>query len=534
MSATSSSRGDRFDSLVDLVRSKAKARESIYLGLSGVQRKFANVRESVVLVGPPGSGKTTGVFVPAVLSHSGPVIATSIRQDGLDRGLRSATIAGRSAVAAAMGGSVAELAIDDRANHEAPSVWWDFTEGCEDWNAALRRAKSLARAGIRPTLENFQNWRTWVAELLAPLLFNAALCGDGTDRSIYSIISNGPGEHDPADPGNVLGQLVQLEDLEAHGFISRGHPSIAMLRQFCRAGVMHEETRNGVFLLARTDVLGVFQYDFGDDVERFDIGEFLRSHGTLYITAGNGQAEDVGAVVAALIEAVEQTWVAIPPTERPPSLLLALDEVSVIAPLPSMPAAVGTYGGNGIQLLLGFQHSTQADGAWGQAGRAVLNGGNHLMLFPGLDDTDLLERMSKMSPFQEVHDFEISVVPAFEERSGFADARRLIEERRLVEAKLVDTPASLRRVTLNALAQEIRVRRLGVAKCRLGNTAADILQEVMSLTRCVPRSVRRNSVEIPDIVAAPPRTVFVKSGSTMERHRMVPYYADVYWSQWAP
>jgi hypothetical protein len=199
-----------------------------------------------------------------------------------------------------------------------------------------------------------------------------------------------------------------------------------------------------------------------------------------------------------------------------------------------MPAAVGTYGGNGIQLLLGFQHSTQADGAWGQAGRAVLNGGNHLMLFPGLDDADLLERMSKMSPFQEVHDFEISVVPGFEERSGFADARRLIEERRLVEAKLADTPASLRRVTLNALAQELRVRRLGVAKCRLGNTAADVLQEVMSLTRCVPRSVRRNSVEIPDIVAAPQRTVFIKSGSTMQRHQMVPYYADVYWSQWAP
>jgi type IV secretory pathway TraG/TraD family ATPase VirD4 len=43
--------------------------------------RFARSERAVLLVGPPRSGKTSGVIVPAVLAHQGPVVVTSTKPD---------------------------------------------------------------------------------------------------------------------------------------------------------------------------------------------------------------------------------------------------------------------------------------------------------------------------------------------------------------------------------------------------------------------------------------------------------------------
>ena len=44
----------------------------------------AEPRESVIVIGPTQSGKTTGFAIPAILEWQGPVLATSIKSDLLN------------------------------------------------------------------------------------------------------------------------------------------------------------------------------------------------------------------------------------------------------------------------------------------------------------------------------------------------------------------------------------------------------------------------------------------------------------------
>ena len=41
----------------------------------------AQPERAVLLLGPPRSGKTSGVIIPALLAHQGPAIATSTKPD---------------------------------------------------------------------------------------------------------------------------------------------------------------------------------------------------------------------------------------------------------------------------------------------------------------------------------------------------------------------------------------------------------------------------------------------------------------------
>jgi type IV secretory pathway TraG/TraD family ATPase VirD4 len=49
-----------------------------YLGLTSLgQLRFARAQRAVLLLGPPRSGKTSGVIVPALLSHPGPPVSST-------------------------------------------------------------------------------------------------------------------------------------------------------------------------------------------------------------------------------------------------------------------------------------------------------------------------------------------------------------------------------------------------------------------------------------------------------------------------
>lgn len=539
-----------YDEFVDLVERLRDDGKAIYLGHSGGSPIFAGVRDSAVLVGPPGCGKTSSVFAPSVACHPGPVIVTSVRQQGRDPGIREVTIGPRTAIAERLGGSVQELAVDDRFGFSAQAVWWDFTEGCEEWNVALRRAKSLARSGIRATLENHHNWRTWVSELLAPLLFNTALQRLVSEQSglvadqarddffVASVVANGGGgEHDAhrADPLTVHGQLEELLVLAGQGEISGLHPSITMLRKYCGLGELHIETRDTVFTLANSDVLSYFAYDRPNiDMYYFQIGEFLRSYGTLYITAGHGQAEDVRMIVASLLEAIEQVWVGIPYDERPPTLLLALDEVTTVAPIPSLPAAMGTYGGSGIQLLLGFQHSSQVETPWDKAGAGVINGANHLMIFPGLDDTEILLKFERLALQTEQQDREISVVKGFVASAGQANAARLIEERTMIEDARNHARKGGEERAMAEASRRIATKRGPFTRGRYGTSADEVRREIMEFTTHGLTSVRRTSIESSAIFSSDRHRVFLKSSNLLRFVDLVPYYRNSFWSKWLP
>ena len=69
----------------------ARAERGVYLGHDEHGWCFVPLEHSVMILGPPRSGKTTALIIPNVLASSGPVVSTSTKPDVLD-----ATVAARS------------------------------------------------------------------------------------------------------------------------------------------------------------------------------------------------------------------------------------------------------------------------------------------------------------------------------------------------------------------------------------------------------------------------------------------------------
>ncbi len=61
-----------------LVRATSRANgEGIYLGNGSQGPVWAAPESSVLVLGPPRSGKTSSIIIPAVLAATGPVVSTS-------------------------------------------------------------------------------------------------------------------------------------------------------------------------------------------------------------------------------------------------------------------------------------------------------------------------------------------------------------------------------------------------------------------------------------------------------------------------
>jgi len=103
--------------------------------------------------------------------------------------------------------------------------------------------------------------------------------------------------------------------------------------------------------------------------EDFDPEQFLREDGTLYLLGTAGGAAGAGPLVAAfvedLVETAKRMAARLPGQRLDPPLLLALDEIGNLAPLPSLPKLMSDGGGSGITTMPVLQSMAQARSRWG-------------------------------------------------------------------------------------------------------------------------------------------------------------------------
>src|SRR5680860_1395513 len=103
--------------------------------------------------------------------------------------------------------------------------------------------------------------------------------------------------------------------------------------------------------------------------EHFDPREFLTSNGTLYLLATGAGASASWSLVAAFIEDLVETArhlaASSPGARMDPPLLLALDEIGNLSPLPSLPVLMAEGGGTGITTMPVLQSLSQARNRWG-------------------------------------------------------------------------------------------------------------------------------------------------------------------------
>jgi type IV secretion system protein VirD4 len=308
---------------------------------------WCSVEDSALLVGPPRMGKGVHVVIPWVLDAPGPVVSTSTRPDTLAVTMHARARRGPVAI------------FDPQRLAGLPGgLRWSPVRGCETPRTALVRARGLAAgAGFGRTVSDSDFWAGQTETALRCLLHAAALDGRrAVDLYRWSL--------NPALAEDAVTTLNR-------------HPGAAIGWADALEAAVHADprTRDSVWLgvrqslaaLADPDVLAAVDPAPG---EEFNPAAFLRDSGTLYLLASAVTSGSCAPLVAAFVEDITETARSLaarsPGARLDPPLLLALDEIANLTPLPSLPQLMAEGGGSGITTLAVLQSLAQARNRWGE------------------------------------------------------------------------------------------------------------------------------------------------------------------------
>jgi type IV secretion system protein VirD4 len=354
-------------------------------GTSGfaVRRRYlaAEARQSVIVVGPTQTQKTTGFAVPALLEWEGPVLATSVKTD-----LVQDTIAWRQRV-----GEV--WVYDPAASTGLPVSSWSPLAASTTWLGARRMAEGLCVAGRAHQgtgLTDADFWYATAAKLLAPLLFAAARTGRGMSEVVRWV--------DEQEVGEVVALLEVIGAPEA-------------LQAAWASWRRDERQRSSVYTTAET-VLDAF----GDPTLSVEGVEGVGSeidpdhlldggHHTLYVCAPAHEQQRLRPAFAALVtqmltSAFEQVASEHHPLDPP--LLVVLDEAANVAPIADLDVLAATAAGHGIQLVTVWQDMAQISARYGERAATVVNNHRAKVVLSGISDPATLDHLSHLVGEEEV------------------------------------------------------------------------------------------------------------------------------------
>jgi type IV secretion system protein VirD4 len=363
----------------------------------------AEPAQSVVVVGPTQSGKTSSLAVPALLAWDGPVVAASIKGDLLRHTWR----------ARAAGGRV--WCIDPTGSTGMPASQWSPLSGCGDWHRACRMAADLTESAKGDgTTADGEFWFATAAKLLAPLLFAAAR----SRRTMADVVR----WVDTQDVTEVAAALEQVGLDEALA---------AARATWCR----DERTRSSVYTTAET-VLAPFSQSTPPGAASFEPSLLFGDAHTLYLCApANDQRRLRGFFTALTTQVLSHAFALSTRSGRPldPPLLVVLDEAAHIAPLAELDGLAATCASHGIQLVTVWQDLAQVRARYGARAPTVLNNHRAKLFLPGIADPDTLEYASAL-----IGDEENTASSITRDQHGARSTTSMVTPRRLL------SPAELR------------------------------------------------------------------------------------------
>ncbi len=317
-------------------------------GRRGWRRRTALAAEraqSVTVVGPTQSGKTTGLAIPAILGWEGPVVAASVKTD-----LARDTLAWRRRC-----GRV--WCFDPGRTTGLPPSEWSPLTVAGTWAGARRVAADLTEVtqGATTTADS-EFWYATAAKLLAPLLY-AASSGGRTMADVVRWVDT-----------QEVAEVADL--LEAAGATSALQAARATWQR-------DDRQRSSVYTTAET-ILEPFAEPGGAPVDgagrsagrvdQIDPAKLLTGPHTLYLCApAHDQRRLRGLFVALVKQVLDAAFVR--SSQRgaalDPPLLVVLDEAANIAPLAELDGLAATCAGHGVQLLTIWQDLAQVTARYG-------------------------------------------------------------------------------------------------------------------------------------------------------------------------
>ncbi|WP_202638918.1 type IV secretory system conjugative DNA transfer family protein [Bailinhaonella thermotolerans] len=425
----------------------------------------------LVVIGAPGSGKTTSIIEPAILEWDGPVLATSVKQD-----LASSTRLLRS--------RIGRVVVFDPSGQLPPALrayrrLWTPLAACRTWKGACETAAAMvyaSAAGGSSAGEDF--WGTQASSLLAVMMYAVAY-DPGTSmqdvsRLLGSLLQDTPADDalDPQDEdagrgaaafagfaalerrlrdhqaalGAVWDTVVaasraaggelteaQHEQLEAvSAAFDELEAALESLAPFMSYAQHAPQTIGGV-VASITNVLQVYRFarDLAkithDDPDLVDIDTFLHGKNTLYLVAPPKAQRLYAPLMTAFAEAVVSRAYEIaqarPDGRVPIPLLCALDEVANIAPLPELHSYAATARSYRIMLCLAAQDLSQLKARFGEERTySILSCAGTAVVLPKTKDPMTLDWASKIAGEIRVKTTSKTVATSVSRTSGKSSA----------------------------------------------------------------------------------------------------------------
>jgi type IV secretion system protein VirD4 len=133
-----------------------------------------------------------------------------------------------------------------------------------------------------------------------------------------------------------------------------------------------------------------------------DSDAFCGGRHTLYICAPGTRQDLLAPLVVGMVTEVRDAAYHRARGACGPPVLLALDEVANIAPLPDLPGIVSEGAGQGLLTLACLQDLSQARARWGTGADAFLSLFGTSVVLPGIGDVKTLEDLSALAGEREV------------------------------------------------------------------------------------------------------------------------------------
>ena len=259
---------------------------------------------------------------------------------------------------------------------------WSPLRGAETFDTALARARALL-AGTAEGTEGRDHWRARGTQLLGALLHAAALA----QRPMSTVVEwTHAGRLDAAQ--HVCGQTNARQAANVLRGIERTPER--------ERGSIWSAVAGGLASFDDSTVLASADRASACD---FSAVGFLAQPHAIFVVAPSDESTPLSPLVVGLVEeirteALRQSnltgTLALP-------LLLALDEIATICPLPSLPQIAAEGGGRNVILLAVLQDLSQAAVRWGRdVAEGLLTLAGAKLVLPGLADTDTLQRLETL------------------------------------------------------------------------------------------------------------------------------------------
>jgi type IV secretion system protein VirD4 len=329
--------------------------------------------EHAVVLAPPRTGKS-GWLARVIMHYPGPVVSTTTKADvfSLTSGIRE------------LRGPI-HVFNPQRIGGVLSTFRWNPLEGCQEPATAIRRADAFALAVSQKGVEGGGWFGQKAAAFLRALFCAAAL--DGSDMRTVAAWALG-------------------SDITAAQDVLWNHGRKQWALELGQLGGEARKTAETI-QMSMTQALGFLtdpalaQAVLPAPGAGLDLDAFLQDSGTLYLIAESEHDESpLAPLFACLAGEVHHTAAMLgsrmPNGRLDPPLLMALDEVTQICPVP-VPSWLADSGGKGIQIIAVTHGEAQLRARWKADGaRQIMDTAGVKVFLPGVSDPDTLAMASKL------------------------------------------------------------------------------------------------------------------------------------------